>query len=109
MRTLSLTAGQQRRVEILTRLDAGSLSVAEAAELLGVSSRQVRRLRQRLTQEGMMAAVHGNQGRVPVNRTDPRIVERVVTLVSEGGKYHDFNVCHLQELLVEDETLVIGR
>jgi sugar phosphate isomerase/epimerase len=40
-----LTASQQRRAEILSRLEAGALSVAEAADLLGVSARQVRRLR----------------------------------------------------------------
>ena len=109
MRTLNLTARQQRRVEILTRLSAGALSVRDAAELLGVSARQVRRLRARLAQDGMSAVEHHNQGRRPVNRTDPTTLTRIVGLVGEGGKYHDLNVCHLQEVLAQHDQIVLGR
>ena len=45
MRTIILNEKQQRAVEILTRLQAGALDVVTAAELLGVSTRQVRRKR----------------------------------------------------------------
>jgi transposase len=109
MRTLTLTVSHQRRVDILTRLDARTLSGEEAAELLGVSSRQVRRLRTRLVQDGMAAVLHGNQGRAPTNRTAPPIVAQIRTLVGAGGKYHDLNVCHLQELLAQQEGIRIGR
>jgi transposase len=109
MRTLTLTVSHQRRVDILTRLDARTLSGEEAAELLGVSSRQVRRLRTRLVQDGMAAVLHGNQGRAPTNRTAPPIVAQIRTLVGAGGKYHDLNVCHLQDLLAQQEGVMIGR
>jgi hypothetical protein len=65
MRTITLNPKQQRKVEILTRLEAGALDAATAAELLGVGARQVRRLRSRFRQEGMAAVVHGNCGRAP--------------------------------------------
>jgi hypothetical protein len=96
MRTLSLTDAQQCRVAVLTRLDAGTPGVGNAAEVLGVSLRQVRRLREQFAREGMAAVVRRNQGRSPVNRTDPATVARIRALVGEGGgKYHDLNVCHL--------------
>src|SRR5450756_2576832 len=63
MRTITLNTKQQRGVEILTRLDAGALEVGAAAELLGVTPRQVRRLRARFRQEGFGAVVQGNRGR----------------------------------------------
>ncbi len=94
---------------MLARLEAGSLGAAEAAELLGVSARQVRRLRARFRHDGLAVAVHGNQGRAPANRTDSATVERIGALVGEGGKYHDLNVCHLQELLARHEQITIGR
>ena len=109
MRTITLNPKQQREVEILTRLEAGALDVATAAELLGVSTRQVRRLRARFRQEGMAAVIHGNCGRPPANRTDPAVVERILALAGPEGKYHDLNVCHLQELLAQEEQIVIGR
>jgi len=109
MRTITLNPRQQRRVEILTRLDAGALDVSTAAEMLGVGARQVRRLRERFRQEGMAAVIHGNSGCQPANRTDPASVERIVALAGPQGKYHDLNACHLQELLERDEQMRIGR
>jgi transposase len=96
-------------VEILTRLEAGVLDAGTAAELLGVSARQVRRLRARFRQDGMAAVVHGNGGRPPANRSDPAVVERILALAGPEGKYHDLNVCHLQELLDHEEQITIGR
>ncbi|MFH1485410.1 MAG: hypothetical protein ABIH46_05000, partial [Chloroflexota bacterium] len=90
---------QQRQVDILTRLDAGTLDVPAVAELLGRSQRHVRRLRAGFRQDGMAFVVHGNQGRTPVNRSDPEIVERICALAGQAGPYHDFNVCHLQDRL----------
>src|SRR5205809_957463 len=63
MRTITLNPKQQRQVQILTRLTSGSLDTAQAAELLGRSVRQTRRLRAKFAAEGMAAVAHGLQGR----------------------------------------------
>jgi len=110
MRTITLNPKQQREVEILTRMEAGALDVSTGAELLGVTPRQVRRLRARFRQEGFGAVIHGNVGRGPANRTDPALVERILAVAGPEGKYHDLNVCHLQEQLGEPgEKISIGR
>jgi len=85
MRTITLNEQQQRAVEILTRLQAEALDVATAGELLGVSVRQVRRLRAAFRQEGMAAVIHGNCGRQPVNGTDAGLVERLRTTYDSIG------------------------
>src|SRR5947207_1337159 len=54
---------EQRRVEVLTRALIGALSDAEAADQLGLSVRQVRRLKTTLASEGPAALVHGNRER----------------------------------------------
>ena len=100
---------QQREVEILTRMEAGALDVSTGAELLGVTPRQVRRLRARFRQEGFGAVIHGNVGRSPANRTDPAAVERILALAGSDGKYLDLNVSHLHDRLDQDEEIVIGR
>ena len=109
MRTITLNPKQQRDVEILTRLEAGVLDVGIAAELLGVGVRQVHRLRVRFRQAGMAAVIHGNCGRSPVNRSDPALVAQILALAGPNGKYQDLNTCHLQELLVRQEQIMIGR
>ena len=109
MRTITLNPSEQRAVQILTRVEAGGLSSAIAAEHLGVGLRQLRRLRAVFRTEGPAAVIHGNAGRTPSNRTDPVVVEQVLALAGPDGKYHGFNVCHLQELLEQEEQITIGR
>ena len=109
MRTFTLNPKQQREVEILSRLEAGVLDTGTAGELLGVGMRQLRRLRARFRREGMAAVIHGNSGRSPANRTDPALLERILALAGPEGQYHDLNVCHLQDLLAQEEQIVISR
>lgn len=109
MRTITLNEKQRRRCEIVTRLIASKISSSEASELLGRSSRQVRRIRQRYETEGLETLVHGNQGRPSPRRTDPAIVEQLRELAGPAGRYHDFNVSHLADLLARDEGIRIPR
>lgn len=109
MRTLTLSTRQQRRAEVLTRLSAGQLSTLDAAQLLGVTPRQVQRLRRRFAAQGLPSVVHGNTGRAPRNRTDPAVVEHLAALCGAAGKYHDFNVSHLCDLLARDEDIRLPR
>ena len=109
MRTITLSPKQQVAAEILTRLEAQVVGTSEAAQLLGLTPRQVRRLRARFQQEGFACLIHGNAGRSPANRTDPAVAARILELAGPGGKYHDLNVCHLQEFLADREHISIGR
>jgi transposase len=109
MRTITLSQNQQRRVEILIRLDAGSLNTNTAAQLLGVSPRHARRLGAGFRQEGMASVIHANQGRASANRIDPSLVQRILALAGPEGPYHDLNVCHLVDLLEGEEQIAIAR
>jgi transposase len=109
MGTLILTDSDQLRSDILTRLKGGELSGVRAALLLGLSVRQVRRLASAYALAGLASIPHGNRGRPPHNRLVPATIARIAELTGEGGPYHDFNVCHTQELLWEREGVEIGR
>lgn len=100
---------QQRRVQVLDRLDSGTMTVSESARLLGVSERQVRRMRDAYMQYGIPGVVHGNTGRSPINRTPASVVEEVLRLCGLDGPYHDYNVCHAQEMLWERHDVAVGR
>ena len=91
----------QQRLSILTHLAAGELSLEEAAAILGLSTRQVRRLVERLHSDGVAALIHGNRGRRPVNRIDEGRRERLLELA--GTTYAGFNATHLAETLTEEE------
>ena len=60
---MTLTPEEGRRVHVLTLLEGKRISVGQAAKGLGLTPRQVRRLRVGLRQEGPAALLHGNRGR----------------------------------------------
>lgn len=57
-----------RRIEVLSRVVQGRLSVTHAAEVLGVSPRQVQRLLRTFREDGAPALRHKARGRPSNNR-----------------------------------------
>lgn len=92
---------------VLNRVLAQEWSQHEAAEALGLSERQVRRLQAAYAREGPRALVHGNRGRPPAHTLSAEVRQRVVELARE--KYAGFNQQHLTEQLAEHESLPLGR
>ena len=65
MKDITMNGKEQQRAMILTAVAEGRLAAGEAAGLMGLSGRQVRRLRRAFVREGPAALVHGNRGRRP--------------------------------------------
>jgi hypothetical protein len=95
----------RHRVDVLTHLRDGTIDLAQAAAVLRVSGRQVRRLLAAWLDAGAPALVHGNRGRRPVNRTDADLRTRILGLV--GDRYKGVDRAHLAELLEEHEGITI--
>lgn len=104
--TITVDPRAQRRLHVLNHVLTDALSAAQAAELLELSLRQVRRLLAAYRAEGISALVHGNRGRAPLNRIDDHLRARLVELAS--GTYAGVNRAHLAELLAEREEIVIA-
>ncbi len=98
---------EQRRTWVLTRLLSGELTLTEAAELLGLTERSIRRLRARLGCQGPAGLVHGNRGRVSPRRLPDAVRERILELAAD--EYAGLNDSHLADLLAEREGITIGR
>jgi hypothetical protein len=73
----------------------------------------VLRALERFQTEGPGSLVHGNKGRTPHNKTPATVRSKLAELTSKEkdnqGRYHDFNTCHLHELLAEREQIHLGR
>lgn len=102
-----MTNHEQQRAQVLTRLLLGALTNAEAAALLGLSARQVRRLKGAFARGGPPALVHGNRGRRPVHRLPDALRSRLVELATTT--YLGCNHQRLCELLAQREQLVVTR
>lgn len=98
---------EETRALVLTGLVAGQWTAKEAAELLGMSTRHVRRLKSAFQEEGIRALVHGNRGRRPHHTLTDEIRGRVAELAQTS--YVRVNDHHLCELLSEREGIELSR
>lgn len=98
---------EQRRLMILNKLEKGELKNSEAAQLLCLSERHVKRLRSGYRRKPAEALAHGNRGRKPVHALREEIRNRIVDLVQQ--KYTGFNQQHFTEMLNEREGLSVSR
>jgi transposase len=104
---VDLSQKQLQRIVVIENAVAGRISVDRAAELLGRSPRQVKRLKGKFDAASAAWVRHGNQGRRPSNRVAEPTRRRVIELAR--GKYAGFNDSHLRDKLAGEEQLVLSR
>src|SRR5689334_20833128 len=104
---ITLSVREQQRAMALNRVLAGRWTREEAAEVLGLSGRQVRRLLAAYEAGGPAALAHGNRGRPSARAVPVAVRERVAELAR--GRYAGLNDQHLTEKLAEEEGLALGR
>lgn len=104
---MKLSEQQWKRFDVTKRLEKRQLTVKEAAIILGLSRRQVQRIRRRVAEHGVEGVVHGNAGRPPTNRLDEETARRIVKL--RRTRYDGFNDQHFTEKLAELEGIDVSR
>ena len=78
-----MSAKELTRVEVLSRVKAGTLSLRSAAQLLAVSYRQAKRLARRYRAEGAKGLKHRSAGGTSNHARPPAERERALALVRE--------------------------
>ncbi|MCG5051464.1 MAG: ISNCY family transposase [Myxococcales bacterium] len=102
-----MSALEMDRMQVVQRVLEKRLTQAEAAMVLGLSQRQVRRLCQSMRCQGPRALVSRKRGR-PSNRQLPEVVqEYAVGLISE--RYRDFGPTLAHEKLTELHGVRVSR
>ena len=107
MKDVTLNQREQARLQVLNSVLEYQLPRTQAAEITGISERQLRRILAAYRREGAAALSHGNRGRQPRNTIPEEITDAVVILASE--KYAGFNHSHLSEVLAEREGIDLSR
>jgi len=105
---VTLTMKEQHKLRMVIDYETGEVRAQRAAELLGISKRQFRRLVAAYRQGGIAALAHGNRGSVPANRISELVRQEILRLAKET--YRDYNDCHFTEELAEQpEPIVVSR
>jgi transposase len=104
---LTMSGKEVSRLEVMQRLKEKSLNQREAAGMVGVSVRQVKRMYKAYRDQGAAGLVSKRRGRVSNNRLNEAARAQVLDLL--GGKYRGFGPTLACEKLVEVEGLKISK
>jgi len=85
----------------------GQESVGRGAKLLGISARQMKRLRRKMKERGVEGLLHGNRGKPPWNKTASEKIKKVIQWAR--GQYQGLNDTHFTEKLNEKEKIRLSR
>ncbi|MGZ3605795.1 MAG: ISNCY family transposase [Thermodesulfobacteriota bacterium] len=104
------TQEELRRLHVIEKVLEGGLKQVEAAEIISLSSRQIRRIVRRVKREGQRGIIHRSRGRPSNRKISDQLKEKVIKLYRRG--YKDFGPTLACEKLLErdgvslsDETL----
>ena len=92
--------------EVVLRALARKITWWQAAEIIGISDRQMRRWRERYEQHGYDGLFDRRRGRPSPKRVPLAMVEQVLMLYRE--KYFDLNVRHFHEKLREQHGIPLS-
>jgi transposase len=98
-RRITLSQKQLNRANVLSRLVSDSdFTIQEAAQAMGLSERQTKRLKGEYRKSGIDALVHKNIGRQPVHAISEETRNRIIDL-KKSSLFANANFLFFQELL----------
>jgi transposase len=92
--------------DVLLKAMAKKITWWEAAEIIGVTDRTMRRWRERLEEEGYKGLADRRKGKVSFRRVPLKTCEEVLRLYRE--KYFDFSIRHFHEKLESDHNIELS-
>ena len=98
---------ERDRLRVLGSVMDGKRTQVEAARLLGLTSRQVRRIQRKLEAQGDAAIVHKLRGRASNRRIDPSHRQKVLAVYRQ--EFMDFGPTFASEKLAERQLPVAVR
>ncbi len=105
-RAVAREANTVTRVQVIESIEQGKLTTQQGADVLGVTARQMRRMKAAYRTRGSDGVKDGRTGPRPGRRVSEVTKEKVLRL--RRDRYGKFNVRHLHEHLVEKHELTLS-
>jgi transposase len=104
---IMLKQKELKQLHVIHKVLEGSLTQRQAAEVVSLSERQIRRIMKRIGTEGDKGIQHRSRGKESNRRLPEKLVERVVQLYQ--GKYQGFGPTLMAEKLLELEGIEVSK
>lgn len=102
----TLTEKERYKFDIITKIISKEMKPGQAGKLLGISPRQVRRLKHAVKEKGMIAVLHGLKGKPSNYHIAPETKEQALALIETT--YPDFKPTFATEKLAENHGITIS-
>jgi hypothetical protein len=97
---------ERTRLDVMRRVDRGELTLAAAAQLMGVSARQAKRVRQAYVERGDAGLVHGLRGRPSNHGLDQKRLGEAMALYDK--EYSDYGPTLAAETMREEHEVSVS-
>ena len=98
---ITLSQEQLKTLTVINRFIDKSISRQQAAELLGLSTRQITRLKKGVLTSGAESLIHKNTGRKPAHAVSDETKEAVLKIFSRT-EFSGINFLHFKDILLAD-------
>lgn len=106
-RTVTMTQTQLKTYKVINSYIDKAITREKAAELLGLSTRQITRIKKGVQTAGAEALIHKNTGRKPVHAIKAEMKEKILRIHS-SKEFTTANFLHFQEILQERYKLTLS-
>lgn len=103
---VQMSQRELRRLHVIHKAIEGLLKQKEAAELLSLSDRQIRRLIKKAIEEGDAGIIHKSRGKASNRRLPKRIKDKAIGLYRQ--KYGGFGPLLASEKLLEQDSITVN-
>jgi len=104
---LRMSIKEANRLGVMKRIDKKDLTLRKASEELGISTKQLRRIRKRYLAEGETGLISKKRGQVSGNKIPEKIQNKVINLLRE--KYPDFGPTLACEKLLDRHQIKLSE
>lgn len=104
---ITMSLSEVKKYDIINKVINRELNGSEAAGLLNLTARHIRRLKRRVNQYGIKSLIHGNRGKPGNRRLPDQERKRIADLIKQ--KYPDFGPTLATEKLTELDKVKCSR
>lgn len=102
-----MTKADARKITVMEELLAHRLTVLQATKLLGLSERQVLRLKAEAAENGAVSVLHKGRGRRPANALPQALESRIIAIYRE--RLSGYNFSHAADVLSDEYGIAVSR
>lgn len=104
---ICMTERELFKYETINQLINSEINGTDASKIIGVTTRQIRRLKSVVVEYGAKGLTHKNRGKASNRKIDDDVLKKVKNHIRE--KYYDFGPTFASEKLSEDDEITLSK